>query len=295
MTNVNTHALTERAMVANLSIGVWQGYKLDKAATRKVTDDNGASADAARVNKHTVPKEMLAPIVSAAGAVRSHFYDNTLPWRDNGDRLMTRTLFMPFIEQHERLVQEFKDAVDTFLTVKYQSAIEKAEFRMGALFKRDDYPSPSDLYRRFYVNLDIDALTTSDDFRVQIDAEQADKVRAAMEQAAEQRVQTAMQDVWQRLAKTVGYFAERMNDPGKVFRDSTVENIAELIDLIPGLNVLDDPNIEAVRQQVKTKLTGVDAKDIRKDPALRAELGGEAAQIVSHLEGFMKAFGPGDA
>jgi len=288
---MSIHTLTERAMVMNLSISLWQGYRLDKEASRQVTASNGAASDAARVNKHLVPKEYLAPVVTAANAVRTHFYDNTLPWRDNGDRLMTRKRYMAFIETHERLVGEFKEAVDRFLTIKYPSAVEQAEFRMGDLHNPNDYPSASELRYRFRINLDIDALTTSNDFRVQIDKEHVDKVKAAMEQAAEQRVQGAMQDVWKRLATTVGNFFERMDTPDAVFRDSTVNNLAELVELIPGLNVLDDPDIELVRRQIEQKLTGITAKDIRKDPALRTELAGEAKAIMDHMSGFMKAFG----
>ena len=79
-----------------------------------------------------------------------------------------------------------------------------------------------------------------------------------------------------------------------MFRDSLIGNVEELVELIPGLNVLDDPDIEAVRLQVKAKLLGNDAKDIRKDPALREELAGEAKQIMDTMAGFMRAFGAGN-
>lgn len=291
---MSTHALTEKAMVANLSIGRWQGQRLDKDASRKITTQSGADADAARVNKHLVPKESLAPVSTAANTVRDHFYTNTLPWRDNGDRLLSRTLYLDFIQTHEALVREFDEAVEHFINVDYPVAIDKAAFRMGELFKREDYPAAGDLRRRFYIQLDFDALTTSGDFRVAIDQDHADKVRASMEAAAERRMAAAMGDVWKRLAETIGYFHERMSKPDAVFRDTTVNNIAELIDVIPGLNVLDDPNIEAIRQMVAKSLTGIEAKDIRKDDALRGELADEAGQIMSKMEGFMKAFGAGD-
>lgn len=290
---MSTHMLAEKAMTMNLSIGIWQGYRLDKEASRQVTEANGAHQDAARVNKHLVPKEALASIVSASSAVRSHFYENTLPWRDNGDRLMTRKLYIPFIEQHERLVSAFNEEVAGFLGSRYPSAVEQAGFRMGELFKREDYPAISDLRRRFYINLDIDALTTANDFRVEIDEAHVAKVRASMEAAAEARIHTAMGDVWKRMAETIGYFVERMEKPDKVFRDSTVHNITDLMELIPGLNVLDDPQIEAIRQQVTAKLTGLDPKEIRKDPAHRQELAGEAKDILDKMSGFMRSFGNG--
>lgn len=287
---MSTHALTERAMTMNLSISLWQGYRLDKEASRKVTSQAGAALDAARVNKHLVPKEALAPVVTAAGAVRTHFYENTLPWRDNGDRLMTRKLFLTFIPAHETLVREFETAVETFLTRDYPHAIAQAEFRMGDMFNPDDYPPVSELRRRFRVNLDFDAITTANDFRVAIDQEHVDRVKAAMERAAEERIAGAMADIWRRLGETVGYFHERMANPEAVFRDSTVENVHDLLELIPGLNVLDDPAIEQVRALIEEKLGGAAAKEIRKDPEYRAELAGEAKQIIDTMQGFMNAF-----
>lgn len=287
------HSLTEKAMVMNLSIGIWQGYRLDKDASRRVTTEAGADADAARVNKHLVPKDSLAPIVKAQNAIRTHFYDNTMPWRDNGDRLMPRKQFLVFTPTHEALVAAFEAEVDKFLDSEYPSAIAKAEFRMGAMFKRDDYPAASDLRRRFYATLDIDAITTAGDFRVQLDQEHVDRVRSAMEAAAEKRITAAMADVWRRMSETVGYFRDRMANPSAVFRDSTVTNIGELLNLIPGLNVLDDPAIETVRNAIATSLGGIEAKDIRKDPALREELAGEAGKIMDTMAGFMRAFGGG--
>ena len=64
-------SIVNDSMIVNLQIGVWMGYRLDKSASQKVTADAGAVQDAARVNKHLIPKEALKPIVSAAGAVRS--------------------------------------------------------------------------------------------------------------------------------------------------------------------------------------------------------------------------------
>lgn len=290
-----THALVEKAMVMNLSIGVWQGYRLDREASREVTERAGADADAARVNKHLIPKEALKPIVTAQNVIRTHFYANTLPWRDNGDRLMTRALFTKFIEAHEGLVTAFKDEVEKFLATGYPSAIEKAEFRMGAMFDRDDYPAESVLRRKFYADLDIAPISTANDFRVTIDQDHAEKVRASIEAATEQRMRAATADVWRRMAETVGYFQERMAKPDAVFRDSTVTNIGDLLDLIPGLNVLDDPNIETVRVQIAKAFGNLDAKDIRKDPDHRAQLADEAKEIVDKMAGFMRAFGAGDA
>lgn len=276
-------------MLVNLQIGQWTGHRLDKEASARVTTEAGADADAARVNKHLVPKESLKPIVQAAGAVRTHFYAKTLPWKDNGDRILPRSIYTQFIEEHGELLSKFRAAVDEFVDNTYATVRDRAEFRMGALFKDDDYPLPRSLRNRFYVNLDIDAVTEAKDFRVQMDALAVDVIRDNMERALTRRVANAMQDVWERLAKTVNYFAERM-DGDAVFRDSTVNNLTEIVELLPALNITNDPNLERIRQEVLDKLGGIEPKDLRNDTLIRKRAAQEAKDIIANMSGFMKAF-----
>lgn len=284
-------SIVTRAMVLNLQIGIWKGYRLDKEASAKVTKDANADGDAARVNKHLVPKEALKDIESASNAIRAHFYQKTLPWKDNGDRLLTRLMFRDFIEEHERLVGKFKDAVEQFLTVSYPEAREKAEFRMGDLFDSTDYPPAEALRRKFYINMDIDAVTTAGDFRVQMDESELEGIRTSMKQAMNERIGRAMRDVWARLSDVVSHFATTMSDADKVFRDATVRNLEELVELLPGLNVTEDPDLATIAAEIKAKLTGYDPKDLRKKPQVRSEAATQAKEIMERMQGFMSAFG----
>jgi hypothetical protein len=264
-------SITTNAMVLNLQIGIWQGYRLDKDASRKVTEDANAAGDAARVNKHLVPKESLKEIVSASNAVRAHFYERTLPWKDNGDRLLTRLMFQDFTAD--------------------PAARAKAEFRMGELFKAEDYPAAESLRRRFYINMDIDAVTEAGDFRVQMEASQLDGIRTSMETAMNERLGRAMFDVWDRLRTVVGHFATKMADGEAVFRDATVRNIEELVEILPGLNVTGDPDLDALADEVKRTLAGYAPVDLRKKPEVRAQAAKEAKDIMDRMSGFMNAFG----
>jgi hypothetical protein len=284
-------SITTKAMVLNLNIGLWQGYRLDKEASRKVTDEANADGDAARVNKHLIPKSSLQPIQAAASAIRTHFYDRTMPWKDNGDRLLTRAMYMDFIQTHEDLAAQFDTAVDKFLKRDYLAAVDQASFRMGNLFDPGDYPRVEDLRRKFYVNLDIDVVTEADDFRVQMDQAEINDIRKQMEQALEQRIARAMQDVWGRLLDVVEKFRVKMADTDAIFRNSLISNMEELVELLPGMNVLDDPDLESMRLAVKTKLAGLDPEVLRKDDNLRSTAAREAAEIMDSMRGFMNAYG----
>lgn len=284
-------SLETKAMTVNLRIGFWQGHRHDRAATAEVNQRNGAASDASRVNKHIIPKEVLDPISSAASAARNHFYAKTLPWRDNGDRLLPRALFTDFVAEHESLNETFKHEVDSFLTDKYISAYDQASFRMGDLFDPDDYPPPSQLRHKFYMELDFDIITSAADFRVALGREHEDRVRASMEQAADMRLKGAMREVWQRMFDKVSYLAERMANSDAKFRKSTLENIEELVDVLPGINLVDDPDIERIRKDIKVTLTGLDPRMIREDITLRAQVAEDAQKILADMGGFMKAFG----
>lgn len=283
-------SITTQAMTVNLQISMWTGHRLDKDASARVTEDANAEQDAARVNKHLVPKDALKPISQAATALRLHFYEKTLPWKDNGERLLPRKLYAEFIQRHAELKDRYDQAVQTFLDTTYPSAREQAAFRMGALFKSNDYPSPDQLARRFGVSLSIDAVAEASDFRVIMDADQAEQIRQDMEAQLAARIGKAMQDVWQRLADTLGHFAEKMGTDA-IFRDSTIHNLEELVAALPGLNVLDDPHIDHIAAQIRERIIGFEPNTIRKNPAVRTQLAQDAQNIMAHMAPFMAAFG----
>ena len=89
----------DTGMIVNLTISAWSGHKLDKAKTATVTSEANADSDAARVNKHLVSKDALAGITRASNALRQYFYRATLPWGDNGDRLLSAVGFLDFTQE----------------------------------------------------------------------------------------------------------------------------------------------------------------------------------------------------
>lgn len=284
-------SIVTNCMIVNLQLGVWTGHRLDKAASKRVTDEAGAESDAARVNKHLVPKEALKKVSNAQGQIRLHFYDRTLPWKDNGDRVLTRVMFQRFIEEHGALKEIFNEAVHDFLKKEYPVIVQKAEFRMGELFKKDDYPTPRELRDKFYVNLDIDGISEAKDFRVQIDKEDRKRVQTEIEEAMQRRIVEAQRHTWERLAETMGHFTERMKTKDAKFKAATIDNLAELADILPGLNVTGDPDLDALAKRIQRLVGGCDAKVIRENEKTRKVIGKEAATIMADIGGFMKAMG----
>ena len=283
-------SIAHSCMTANLAIGAWSGQRLDKGASAKVTLEAGAAANTARVNKQIIDKASLMVVTGLARQLRTLFNTRTLPWKDNGDRVLTRKMYQPFIEQFEEMKGQYYAAVDEFATKIYPEERARAEFRMGELFNVNDYPHVSDIRRRFYATLEIDAVTEASDFRVGLDADQIEKIQTRIEKSINDRLAKAMGDVWTRLGTTLEHFALTMAQGDKVFRDSTVDNLTEIIELLPALNIMNDANLTAIYNDVKGTLIGLSPKDLRKNPAVRSAAADEAQRIVDEMQGFMRAF-----
>lgn len=278
-------SLVNTCLVVNIQVGIWQGYKLDKVTTHKVTTEASAASDAARVNKHLIPKEALKDIMITSSAARAHFYDATLPWKDNGDRLLPRAISLQFIQAHSEHARKFNEAVADFLDgTKYATAMEQAEFRMGDLFNASDYPTPKELRRKFYINLDIDGISPAKDIRLQDN-----------EEILQGRVTKAMEGLWTKLAVPLKHFGETMSNEDAIFRNATVNNLKAIVELIPDLNFTNDQRLEFLRTEITEQLLAYEPDELRKDKEARSVVSDRAQDIIEQMKGWMTAaFGNGD-
>lgn len=282
--------IADKCMIVNLSIGCWEGRKLDKKASARVTAEAHAGGDVARVNKLLIAKETFADLFSARNALRTHVVIHTLPWRDDGQRILMRNMYPVFMGKYGELERAFQDAAYQFIHHKYPGARDQASFRMGELFDPADYPAPGELEPKFYVNLEIDGITEPNDFRVNVGDEEVERIRSQMESNIQARISTAMKDVWLRLIEVLEHYVAKMADKEAIFRDTTVTNMVDLINIMPGLNITGDPNLKAIRQRLMETIYGYEPSDLRKSEETRAQAASEAQAIIDDMKGFMQAF-----
>ncbi|HSG21231.1 MAG TPA: hypothetical protein VLA31_10715, partial [Burkholderiaceae bacterium] len=126
----------------------------------------------------------------------------------------------------------------------------------------------------------------STDFRVAIGSAELSRIQQDVERRVQEAAQNAMKDLWQRLHDRVKHMAEKLADPKAIFRDSMVENAREICAMLPRLNFTDDPQLEAMRQEVEASLLKhPDA--LRNDPDLRRDTAATAKDIMDRMSVFM--------
>jgi hypothetical protein len=102
-----------------------------------------------------------------------------------------------------------------------------------------------------------------------------------MEKEYNSRIAEATQDIWDRITKIVGHMARKLSDPEGIFRNSLVENVKDLIELLPKLNFTGDPAVSDVIDEMRTLV--VDPDTLRTDSQVRSQVAKEAQQILDRL------------
>jgi hypothetical protein len=180
----------------------------------------------------------------------------------------------------DMLVQEFLDNYD-------QMKLD-AQRILGSLYNHSDYPNRSELRVKFNMDMAVFPVPSAD-FRVSIGSEELSRIQQDVERRVKDAEQAALKDVWNRLYERVKHMADKLADPKAIFRDSMLENTREICALLPRLNFTDDPNLEAMRQQVEASLLK-HPEALRNDPDLRHDTAVEAKKIMDAMGAFMGSF-----
>jgi len=279
--------LNDRALLVQLSISQWTARKYDKKATRQVADANGTTMDAGRYNKALLPmNDLLDNIHKKTTYIRQKFYDNTLPWGIEGTMMLPTANYLAFMSDFRKERGEWNVLVDTFVQ-NYDGLVSNAQRILGSLYDHSDYPSSVDIRQKFHMDMAVFPVPSTD-FRVSIGSDELTRIQQDVERRVQEAQSKAMTEVWQRLHDRVKHMAEKLADPKAIFRDSMIENAREICALLPRLNFSDDPNLEAMRQQVEASLLRhPDA--LRNDPDLRRDTAAEAKKIMDAMSVFMGA------
>lgn len=276
--------LVSSAVLVDLNISMWAGRKSAKDVTKKVVQENNATAsDAAHVTKKLfVDNPKFAAIGKTGSKIRNYVLQHTLPWM--GDmRLLPVSQYLEFTEAMDGMAKEFDAAVDDFLQ-GYAVAVRAMAFKLGNLFDRDEYPSPDVVRSKFRVEWTVAPVPTSGDFRV--DAENALRTELAehYQKAMDKRVADAMGVMWERLHETLTHLKDRLayGDDGKpnIFRDSMLDNAHELLSMLRSLNITNDAKMEAARADLAAALQGVEAQELRKNEAVREDVRARVSEIL---------------
>lgn len=280
--------ISSSAILVELSISVWTARRLDKTASRAVTATNNAATGVANVNKKLLGDcAELDAVQKFAANARNLHYGMSMPWSDMGMRLVPTTMYLSkYSKVMSELEQEFYRLVNIFLAA-YQWEIGQAQVKLGDLFNPDEYPTTDAVRNKFRFQLHEMPVPDVGDFRLDVSNEAMNALADKYKNYYTAQLNNAMGDLWQRTHTALTKMSERLDyadgETKKVFRDSLVDNVVEMVELLDTFNITGDTQMSAMKARLEDTLRGVTPDALREDGYLRAETKRAVDDIIKSL------------
>jgi hypothetical protein len=262
--------------------------KYDEKVSLDVASQHAATANAGRYNKHLLPGNAASyeACLKKGRELRSFYYENTLPWSKDGHRILPVANYGPFSDGVRKRRSEYMLLAEQFLR-EYPILKEDARILLNGMYRESDYPSVDEMRAKFSVELEVLPLPSGDDFRVKIADEELERLRAEVDERLRREFAEANRDLWNRLYEAVSNMALRLGNSESRFHDTLVENVRELLALLPRLNVTESERLNEVLARCEP-LVAHSPATLRADMGVRQAVASRAAEITNMIAAYME-------
>ena len=282
-------SISSSALRVGLSISAPTMRKQDKRATSQVISHNNARKGSANVSKKLIMSNAHEDMTRLIAQIRAFHREQTVPWGDLGDRLVSNQNLIDYKNNMAQLEDEFwhlaKRTEDEYPQAVAQARLEVTG--LGYMFNEAEYPSVDQLRRKFKFSLVFEAVPDVGDFRVDIGNQAASEMREQYKQVLSDRINAVHQDLAERLAEPLQRMSKGLDynegEKPSGFRDTLVDNVLSIVDLMRSCNLNGNAHIAGIQQDLRDTLKGVTPDGLRRDPNLRADTKRKVDAIIKNL------------
>jgi len=282
--------LSRKATLVSVEISQWTARKYDKKITEEVNTSHGAVSDAGRYNKLLLEKKRLARINSLVTQARELHYKFTKPWCDAGLRILPNKLHQEFAAAFRKIKLEFDEAADEF-EVEFPAYVAERRKALNGMFDEADYPAPSEIRSKFKLATKTLPIPEADDFRSDVlDEQTIADIKAEIAATNDEVMNGATADTVAKITDVVKHMAEKLKtykQGENFFKDSLVNNVRELVELLPAFNFMNDPKLDAVITRMRKELCSEEPKALREHDDIRATVAKSADEILADVEALL--------
>jgi len=259
---VGTHELAQRVMIVNVHVKLWEGKRTDSSVGKKIIREANANDDAGNFVKNLINRDKyIKPIEKIRTLAKATLYKYTMPW-GYGSRVVTVDAFKKLSDEIQSLMTQFEYAVGNFIAQDYDTAKEEAATILGDLYKEGDYPEKSALNDKFAMHLDVTPFPT--EIKLKLPDDVLADIKKNVEDGMSNKCMEALNLLVNRLDKALSDFAEKVRKDPKEWHDCIVQNLKDMLDIAPSLNVTNDATLMKVIDTAKTRLKVVLAMDTKE-------------------------------
>lgn len=266
--------------------------QISKPGKKRAVNSNAVEVDADRdsitVSKTLLDSPEFSAVLSVDTKIRQWLYRRCLPSMfRKGMYLLPITKLEEADEtllgfQAERLL-----AVEKVITA-YPTIKENDKVKLRSLWDESDYVSVDKLRAAFSFNYRFVSFATPGKL-ANISKALFEREKEKLAKSIEGAREVAQQIVRAEMAQVVDHLLERLTGQGdngkkKTFKAPSVENVRSFLDGFSDRNLADDKALEELVNQARRALENINAKDLRKDEDLRANVTKNFADIRATLD-----------
>jgi len=289
---MSENPLSHCAMLSSLSVRRWGAALTDKRISNEVAEAHQVSQRrAGKYRKYAINTDAATyqAVKEADTALRTKHYEYTLPWSQDGARILTTAMFEQYSRELRTLRNDFERAVEAFVA-DYPDLKAAAKVELNGMYNEADYPT--DIRSKFGVEVTIASLPDAEDFRATLPESTVQQIKGDIQAEVERAARHAMQEPYERLYDHISRMVKRLSDPKGVFRDTLVSGLVDLCAILPGLNLTHDSQLDELRRRAEQMVAHVSAQELRDNPAVRQDVARQAADIQNMMAPFMGVAAP---
>lgn len=291
-------SIKNNALLVSLTVNKPQMTQKDVKATISAEVANNAHG-AGQYRKDLYPKALVQPIMQVESAARAYIESTTYPW-SRGESLLPTARFMDFTERMGKFQLEFDQCVTAFLN-NWSNVMQQAQQRQGELFDPSVYPDMSDLKSDFRFRVHYRPVTDMGDFRVAMQEEELDSLRAQVEEATKESMTTMLRAPLERLREAVQRLHEVSGKTDRevvnkrtgatevrppIFRDSVIDNLMEEIKLLHDFADVLPSDVLSVAKQVAD--AAPHPQSMRDDPDVRKSVNTSTQSLLASIDAMLE-------
>jgi ABC-type transporter Mla subunit MlaD len=123
---------------------------------------------------------------------------------------------------------------------------------------------------------------------VNLSKDEIDELKSNAKQEHDAKLSEITGAVVDKVQGVLGHFSEKIKS-GETFRDSTIDKVIDLCDVLPSLNVAGDTKIHNAHQELMDIFVGnnIDADTLRKDKDKANEIATKTDAVLDDLGGWL--------
>lgn len=276
--------LAQRAILVRLKRSMFQPYAFDSVQTTKIELDTGVRK-AGRFNKRLFLDCFEVRDTNAAfNDVYQYVQRNTTPWLDDGVRMLPSTMYFDFTQGVRELIAVANRKADN-LAAKWDTLVAQDLARLKHLGDPKDYPT--DIRAHYDIGLKFLPVPTTNDFRVEISDDDRASLDSAIREAEEGVTKYLVSELLEPIKKAAEKLSVPIGQDGSIFRDSLLNNIAEVVERAKKLNIMGDPTVATLVTDIERSVGkyAIAPDLLREDIGARNTAQSELEAIMSKMSG----------